>query len=273
MFPVSILIATTAMASGIGGATFFSPILMLILGLPPEVAIGTGLVTQVFGFTSGLITFQSRKHIDYTLGASLLVVTVPMALLGTWLSTWVEPNILRMLLGAGLLLLGVQFLRVPGNLPQSVVATVPQTVFRRLVTAEGEEIRFSISNYTEGRIMAGVGALFMGLISTGLGEMNGYFLLRRCNMPPKIAVATSVFILAITSLTASAGHMLKVIQLGSDSLNLMFSLLLFTIPGVIIGGQVGSSIASHIPHRLLEIVLGTLFVIIGLWMSVSVIVL
>jgi hypothetical protein len=42
MFPVAIIIATTAMASGVGGATFFSPLFMLALGLPPEVAIGTG---------------------------------------------------------------------------------------------------------------------------------------------------------------------------------------------------------------------------------------
>ncbi len=54
MFPVSIVIATIAMASGIGGATFFSPLFMLALGLPPDVAIGTGLITEVFGFASGI---------------------------------------------------------------------------------------------------------------------------------------------------------------------------------------------------------------------------
>lgn len=50
MFPISILIATTAMASGIGGATFFAPLLILALGFPPEVAIGTGLITEVQRF-------------------------------------------------------------------------------------------------------------------------------------------------------------------------------------------------------------------------------
>ena len=53
MLPVSILISTLAMASGIGGATFFSPLFMLAQGLPPSVAIGTGLITEVFGFASG----------------------------------------------------------------------------------------------------------------------------------------------------------------------------------------------------------------------------
>jgi len=53
MLPVAILIATTAMASGVGGATFFAPLFILALGLPPEVAIGTGLIPEVFGFASG----------------------------------------------------------------------------------------------------------------------------------------------------------------------------------------------------------------------------
>lgn len=57
MLPIAILIATTAMASGVGGATFFAPLFIIGLGLPPEVAIGTGLITEVFGFASGLYAY------------------------------------------------------------------------------------------------------------------------------------------------------------------------------------------------------------------------
>ena len=42
MFPIAICIATVAMGSGVGGATFFAPILNLWLGVPIEVAIGIG---------------------------------------------------------------------------------------------------------------------------------------------------------------------------------------------------------------------------------------
>jgi len=86
MFPVAILVATTAMASGIGGATFFTPIFILALRLPPEVAIGTGLITEVFGFTSGLYAYAHKRLINYKLGISLLIVTIPAALIGTWMS-------------------------------------------------------------------------------------------------------------------------------------------------------------------------------------------
>ena len=50
----------------------------------------------------------------------------------------------------------------------------------RVITAEGQEIRYTVCNRTEGRIIVGVGGLFVGLISTGLGELNGYFLLQHC---------------------------------------------------------------------------------------------
>ena len=39
MLPVSVLIATIAMASGVEGATFFAPFFVLVLRLPPNVAI------------------------------------------------------------------------------------------------------------------------------------------------------------------------------------------------------------------------------------------
>ncbi len=64
MLPISVLIATIAMAGGVEGSTFFAPIFMLGLGLEPEVAVGVGLMTEVFGFASGLFAYISRRLID-----------------------------------------------------------------------------------------------------------------------------------------------------------------------------------------------------------------
>ncbi len=89
MFPISIVIATIAMASAVEGATFFTPLFILALGLPPEIAIGTGLITEVFGFASGLYAYARKRLIDYKLGGVLLMVTIPMALLGTYASGYI----------------------------------------------------------------------------------------------------------------------------------------------------------------------------------------
>lgn len=271
MFPVSMMVATTAMASGVEGATFFAPIFILLLGLSPEVAIGTGLITEVFGFASGLYAYRRKRLIDYRLGAALLIVTIPLALLGTLLSSIIDGNFLKLALSLGLLAIGINFLRVPSH---EKVAELDQIAKEQptpgskscLITAEGEEICYEVCNRTEGRVIAGVGSLFMGMVSTGLGEMNGYYLLRRCRVPAKVAVATSVFIVAITALTASVGHLLKFVQAGGDSLTTVLALVTFTIPGVVIGGQIGSAIASKIPQHMLERALGILFLLVALLM-------
>ena len=113
MFPISILIATTAMASGVEGATFFTPLFILALGLSPEIAIGTGLITEVFGFASGLYAYARKRLIDYKLGVALLTATIPMALLGTWVAGYVSSEFLKVILGGGLLAIAISFLRAP----------------------------------------------------------------------------------------------------------------------------------------------------------------
>ncbi len=43
------------------------------------------------------------------------------------------------------------------------------------VTSDGEQICYTVCNKNEGRLISGIGGLFVGMISTGLGELNGYF--------------------------------------------------------------------------------------------------
>jgi uncharacterized membrane protein YfcA len=267
-FPIGVLIATIAMASGVEGATFFTPLFIIALGLPTEVAVGTGLITEVFGFASGLYAYVRRGLIDYQLGRRLLLVTIPMALLGTWLAKGVPGEVLKGILGVGLFAIAISFLRSPQ--PADVVEidqdikthqdNEPQTC---ITDATDNTYCYTITHPTEGRLLAGLGALFLGLVATGLGEMNGYFLMQRCRVPSKVAVATSVFIVAITALTASIGHVVQFARAGDDTLTTVLSLVIFTAPGVLIGAQLGSIVANRLSHQLLERSMGILFVMVG----------
>ncbi|PKO04797.1 MAG: sulfite exporter TauE/SafE family protein [Chloroflexi bacterium HGW-Chloroflexi-3] len=269
MLPMSVLVATIAMASGVEGATFFSPLFILALKLSPEVAIGTALITEVFGFASGLLAYTRKKLIDFRLGLNLLVVTIPLAIIGTWISGIIDPVYLMIILGVGLFVVALSFLRQPDH--KDVILMDKQIVDEYggknaqtvLTTADGEEIRYTVCNRTEGRILSGIGAIFMGMVSTGLGEMNGFFLLQRCRVPSKVSVATSVFVVAITALVASTGHFIQSAKNGGEVLDTVLSLIIFTVPGVIIGGQIGSKISSKIPQRDLEIGLAILFIIVA----------
>ena len=44
----------------------------------------------------------------------------------------------------------------------------------------------------------------------------------------------------------------------------VFSLVIFTVPGVIVGGQLGSRVASRISQRALERGLGVLFALVSI---------
>lgn len=267
-FPIAVLIATIAMASGVEGATFFTPLFIIGLGLPTEVAVGTGLITEVFGFSSGLYAYVRKGLIDYKLGKMLLFVTIPVALVGTWAAKGIPGDVLKGILGVGLFAISTSFLRSPEPEALTVMDQdikkhqdkEPQTC---ITAATGETYCYTVANRTEGRLLSGIGALFLGMVSTGLGEMNGYFLIQRCRVPSKVAVATSVFIVAITALTASIGHVVQFAQAGGDTLATVLNLVIFTAPGVLIGAQLGSMVANRLPHKLLERGMGILFILVG----------
>ncbi|MFB6232324.1 MAG: sulfite exporter TauE/SafE family protein [Salinibacter sp.] len=265
MLPVGILIATVAMASGVGGATFFSPLFILGLGLSPDLAIGSGLIVEVFGFGSGVYAYVRRKLIDYRVGGMLLSATVPAAIIGVVVAHYANADILKIILGMGLFAVAVSFLRAPDEEVQETLEEManedPDSAETCLVTAEGEEICYTVCNTTEGRLISGIGGLFVGMVSSGLGELNGYFLLQRCRVPSSVAVATSVFVVAITALIASVGHVYQVAQGGLTGLSTMGNLLLFTVPGVVIGAQLGPELAKRVSDRAMEIGIGGLFTI------------
>lgn len=267
MLPVAIVFGALATASGIGGATFFAPLFVLALGIAPEVAIGTALTIEVFGFTSGFLSYARKRLIDYQLGAALLVITIPMALVGVWMSERFEPDILKAILGVGLFVVAARALQTP---ERRTVENMDDTIHRRyskrrgetcLITASGDEICYTVCNRTEGRLIAAAGALFKGMIATGLGEINEHFLLERCHVPSAVSVATGVYVLLLTSLAAAAGHLVGFLRSSGDALGPVPGILIFSIPGVLIGGQLGPWIAGAVSERTFDRVLHVLLLL------------
>jgi uncharacterized membrane protein YfcA len=258
MLPLAIVISTIATGIGIGGATFFAPLFILGFGMPPEVGIGTALIIEVFGFGSGLYAYARRRLIDYQLGTAMLVTTIPLALLGTWMAGVIEPNILKAILGVGLFAVAANSLRAP---EQKTVDRMDAAIEQEyggekgetcLISSEGQEICYTVCNRTEGRLVAAVGALFKGMIATGLGEMDEHFFLERCQVPSVVSVATGVFVVLFTTLSASAGYLVRFALGGAQELAAVLSLVIFAIPGVILGGQVGPWIVAQFPQRALK---------------------
>ena len=108
LLPISIIIATIAMSSGLGGAVFFSPLFILALKLDPKVAIGAALATEFFGFTSGVIAYSRSKLFDFKPAGNLLLFSIPFAIIGTVYSEFVLPIILKAVFAVGLIFIGFQ---------------------------------------------------------------------------------------------------------------------------------------------------------------------
>ena len=113
MFPVSVGVATTAMLTGIGGAALFTPI--FLLGFPllgpefalesPAEAFNVALITECFGFTSGLIGYARRGLVDWRVAAPFAAVGVPFAVVGGVRVADADPAALRIAYGATMLVL------------------------------------------------------------------------------------------------------------------------------------------------------------------------
>ncbi|MCL1595504.1 MAG: sulfite exporter TauE/SafE family protein [Actinomycetia bacterium] len=268
LFPISIVIAATANGAGIGGATFFSPLFVIVLGLDPVIAIGAALLTEVFGFASGVVAHARARAIDWLAVRRLVIVSVPLAVIGSLLADVAPETLLKLLLGFGLFFIAVTFIRHHDAAKEDAeialgIGVVQPAIRRHIVMADSTVYDYELCRLHEGRIGAGIGGLLVGLISTGLGEANSYSLVQRCRIPSRVAIAVSVVTVAVTALAASVTHLINFIQTPDADVALIASIVVFTIPGVIIGGQLGPQITGRVPERTLIRSIGWLFVAVA----------
>ncbi len=101
------------------------------------------------------------------------------------------------------------------------------------------------------------------MISTGLGELNSYALVMRCRIPTRVTVAISVVVVAVTALAAGVTHVVGFFQEDASTIDTVISIVIFTVPGVLIGGQLGPQITSRVTEKTLLRSLGWLFVVIA----------
>lgn len=275
LFPISALIATIAMASGIGGAVFFSPLFILALRLDAKVAVGTALITELFGFSSGLIAYIKTKLIDFKLAKNLLMFSIPFAILGLFLADYFPEVVLKTIFAVGLIFIGLQLFTSWRNEEREKHEKENKEEFKEnyescLIDNDGNEYRYTICNKNMGRMFASIGGAFVSMISVGLAELQEYQLVARCKVPTPVAIATSIFVVVITLLIASIGHIYEFATGNIKDLSQVINLAIFTVPGVILGGQVGPKIQKWLPDDKTKISISILFLLIGVFMLITI---
>lgn len=285
MFPVSICVATSAMLSGIGGAALFTPIFLIIFPLlGPEyvlastvTAIGCALLTETFGFTSGFIGYLRRKLIDFHSAIPFIKVAVPVGIAGAILSQFTDPAILKIAYGVLMLIIAQELVRHGSILEDLGLATPPngevdtkQRPPRTIITNDKKRYDYHAPYQGRGAWVTGLGGFLTGMVSVGIGEVVMPQLIKYNRIPVPVAAATSVFIVIVTVACASFTQIAALIAEGGWSA-VPWNLVMYTIPGVLIGGQIGTHLQGRITQKTMETAIGLLFLVIGcamIWLAV-----
>ncbi|NKB21882.1 MAG: TSUP family transporter [Alphaproteobacteria bacterium] len=281
MFPVSICVATTAMLSGIGGAALFIPIFVIIFPiLGPEyplqtaAAIGTALMTEVFGFSSGFIGYHRKRLIDFKSAVPFLMWSVPVAIIGAVLLGYLheQDTFLKGAYAILMIVLCPIILRhsAPaenGSAPDSSDKSETQDREVRSVTDRtGRTYTYrALKVGGLGAATTSTGAFLTGLLGVGIGEVIMPQLVKRNHFPVAVAAATSVFMVIVTIAVASFTQVTALIAAGGVNA-IPWNLVCYTIPAVIIGGQIGPWLQGRIAQRTMEKAIAGLFGIIGVAM-------
>ena len=281
MFPVSICVATSAMLSGIGGAAMFIPIFVIIFPmLGPEyplataAAIGTALMTEVFGFSSGFVGYYRKRLIDFRSAVPFFSVSIPIAIVGALMLALLKEQE-TLLKGAYAVLMLVL---CPVILRHTPPPAIDPSHAEADTAGDGRPIRTVTdrlgNTYTyrkpkqgaSGAGVTGIGAFLTGLLGVGIGEVIMPQLVKRNHVPVAVAAATSVFIVIVTIASASFTQVTALIAAGGINA-IPWNLVCYTVPAVIIGGQIGPWLQGRIAQRTMERAIAILFGIIGVAMG------
>lgn len=260
MFPVALGISTIAMLAGIGGAVMFTPFFMLVLRLDPLIALGAGLTIEVFGFSSGVIGYLRKKVIHFDIVKQLIILTIPATIIGVVLGRVIPVFTLKILLALLILYLAYQFLiRGKECLPKDPRCTGVSTIPENLALTKTIKATSLL------------GGLLVGMISSGLGEVNEFNFLQKMRMPVPAASGTSVFLVAMSAIVGVCAHIYFLISNGELSVfTNVISLLIFTVPGVVSGAQVGVLLSKRINRQSMGKFVGGLFVILAILMILTI---
>ena len=280
MFPTCIGIVAFAMLLGIDGTAIFTPFMILLfplLTVPfilPGVAIAVGLLTEFFGFLSGIVGYRRDQLIDFKMGWSLAAVGIPVIIAFSLIGQFASSLLLKLVFGVMMVTIAIYLVvTAKSSVRNRYLTVLPQAVYEiprvqesprdsLTVSRSGTEYRYRVCDKKRGSLICGIGSALEGMISVGLGELLMPDLVRRCKIPVAISAATSVFVMTLIVLAGSMTDLLTLFARGGVN-TVPWNLVVFTIPGAMLGGQIGAKLQGRLSSSKIEKLIALMFVIIG----------
>ena len=237
-FGVGVLVGTT----GMGGGSLMTPLLILLFGIKPVVAVGTDLAYAAITKTAGGFLHLRKGTVQTNLAWWLALGSCPGAILGVVLLERLGlEDVLLPLIAAALLLTGA-------------------LVLLRALISNGAGERKTVPLDTRHKVAAvALGAsvgFVLGLTSAGSGTLIAIGLILGFRLLPRRVVGTDVFHAAILLWVAALAHLFS----GNVDLLLTATILIGSLPGVWLGTQ----LATRLPERGLRPALGVVLLSAGL---------
>lgn len=242
-FIVGLLVGFT----GVGGGSLMTPLLVLVFGFSPSVAVGTDLLYASITKASGAAVHNINGTIDWRIVRRLAAGSLPATVLT---------------------LFGLHYFGVKSPGTASVITTI--LGFALILTAIALLFRKTLQERLSG-FMEKVGETHVAVLTVVLGAFLGFLIsitsvgagaigatvliLLYPRLPTARIVGSDIAHSVPLTLIAGLGHWF----LGSVDWFLLASLLIGSIPGIIIGSQ----FAVYVPDRLLRTVLAGTLVLVG----------
>lgn len=232
-FAVGLLVGMT----GVGGGSLMTPLLTLLFGVTPSVAVGTDLAFASITKSAGTVTHRSRGTVQWFIVRRLCMGALPAALLATLALQHFGP--LDKSIG--------QVIRY--SIAVSVLLTVVAILFRSKMLAW---VNASPGRQLHGRALTAAtvvsGAVLGTLVtisSIGAGAIGATLLVMLYPRltPAEVAGTDIAYAVPLTAI-AAIGHW----WLGSINWWLLLTLLVGSLPGI----TIGSWFARSVPERLLR---------------------
>ena len=232
-FAVGLLVGLT----GVGGGSLMTPLLTLLFGINPTVAVGTDLAFASITKTAGTLAHRLRNNVPWEIVKRLCIGALPAAVLATIALKYFGAldkhigQVIRYAIAFSVLLTVVAIILRGRMLNWITTHPERQLQGRHLVLATVTAGALLGTLVTISSIGAGaIGATILVLLYPRLS-------------PAEIAGTDIAYAVPLTAI-AALGHW----WLGSINWELLFMLLLGSVPGI----TIGSLAARAVPEKLLR---------------------
>ena len=229
---------------GAGGGFILTPILLVVYPHDsPRTITAISIAVVFFNAVSGSVAYARQRRTDYRSGIVFAAATLPGSILGALAVGHVSRTVFDGLMAAVLAAAALWLLTGGSGDGRPASGGAPRTIVDR----RGVRYAYHVRLARGAALSVGVGFVssFLGI---GGGIIHVPLLVRALGFPVHVATATSHFVLAVMSGTASLTHLVQ----GSYRVGHGMRRTLALSAGVIAGAQLGARISVRLSGVLIQ---------------------